>query len=137
MRFIDSLDIHTSTKHIIAPPLTGGSVIWCFKYRNAIQIRDRITFDFYTGLPHTLSFIPHPYLVCKDQLYRHPVERVPKFHGMLFCLEVAHKKKNPGKSPAHFDIVLSHTIDAKSQKRALHLNTLPGVPQKLARPTSA
>ena len=58
MHFVDSLDIHASTKHIIMSlPLTevqryGASVIRCSKHSNAIEIRDRTTFDFYTGLPH-------------------------------------------------------------------------------------
>ena len=41
----------------MSPPLTevqryGASVIRCSKHSNAIEIRDRTTFDFYTGLPH-------------------------------------------------------------------------------------
>ena len=30
--------------------LNGSSVIWCFKHSNAIEICNRMTFDFYTGL---------------------------------------------------------------------------------------
>ena len=37
------------------PALNGGSVIRCFKHCNVIKIHDRITFDFYTGLPHMES----------------------------------------------------------------------------------
>ena len=50
MCFVDSFDIHASMKHVWAPPLT--EVQRYFKHSNAIEIRDRITFSFYTGLPH-------------------------------------------------------------------------------------
>ena len=36
----------------MSPTLHGSSAIWCFKGSDGIEIRDRITFDFYTGLPH-------------------------------------------------------------------------------------
>ena len=36
----------------MSPALNGSSVIWRFEGSNAIEIRDGITFDFYTGLPH-------------------------------------------------------------------------------------
>ena len=32
--------------------LNGSSAIWRFEGSDAIEIRDGITFDFYTGLPH-------------------------------------------------------------------------------------
>ena len=55
-RFIDVWISHESTKHVWALPLTeaqqyGASkaTMW-LKY--AIEICNRITFDFYTGLPH-------------------------------------------------------------------------------------
>ena len=38
----------------MSPALNGNSAIWRFKHSNAIKIRDGITFDFYTGLPHIL-----------------------------------------------------------------------------------
>ena len=42
MCFVDSLDIHASTKHIQR-----------FKHSDAaMKIRNGITFDFYIGLPH-------------------------------------------------------------------------------------
>ena len=34
----------------------GISAIRCFKHSNAIKIHDRITFDFYLGLPRILFF---------------------------------------------------------------------------------
>ena len=52
MRFVDSLDIHASTKPRMSPALNGSSVIRCFEGNDAIEIHDGITFDFYTGLPH-------------------------------------------------------------------------------------
>ena len=56
MRFVDSLDILTSTNHIQA--LNESSVVQHFEPSNAIEIRDRITFDFYTGLSHINSHVP-------------------------------------------------------------------------------
>ena len=44
MRFVDSLDIHTSTKRVSAPP-------WKFS-DTALQTQHGLTFDFYTRLPH-------------------------------------------------------------------------------------
>ena len=38
----------------MSPALNGSSAIRCFKGSNVIEIHDRITFDFYTGLPHVL-----------------------------------------------------------------------------------
>ena len=38
----------------MSPALNGSSAIRRFKRSNAIEIRDVITFDFYTGLPHML-----------------------------------------------------------------------------------
>ena len=54
-RFVDLLDIHASTKHVRSPTLNRSSAIRHFKCSNAIEIRNRITFDFYTGLPHIHS----------------------------------------------------------------------------------
>ena len=34
------------------PAINRSSVIWRFEGSDAIEIRDRITFSFYTGLPH-------------------------------------------------------------------------------------
>ena len=31
----------------------GNTALWRFEGSNAIEIRNEITFDFYTGLPHT------------------------------------------------------------------------------------
>ena len=38
----------------MSPALNRSSVIRHLKGSNAIEIRDRITFDFYMGLPHML-----------------------------------------------------------------------------------
>ena len=38
----------------MSPALNGSSAIRHFKHCNAIEICNRITFDFYTGLPHML-----------------------------------------------------------------------------------
>ena len=39
----------------MSPALNGSSAIQRFKGSDAIEIHDRITFDFYTGLPHITS----------------------------------------------------------------------------------
>ena len=39
----------------MSPALNGSSAIRRFKCSNAIEIRDGITFDFYTGLPHVAN----------------------------------------------------------------------------------
>ena len=36
----------------MSPGLNGSSVIRCFKHSDAIEIHDRIIFNFYTGLSH-------------------------------------------------------------------------------------
>ena len=36
----------------MSPALDESSAIWCFEGSEAIEIRNGITFDFYTGLPH-------------------------------------------------------------------------------------
>ena len=75
MRFVDSLDIHASTKQIRAPPLNGSSAIWRFKHSNAIEVHDGITFDFYTGLPHMVQFSNTSFVhVSKHCLYYACVE---------------------------------------------------------------
>ena len=48
MHFIE----HYIFMHLQSMYEPGNSVIWSFKHSNMIQIRDGITFDFYTGLPH-------------------------------------------------------------------------------------
>ena len=41
----------------MSPALNGSSAIQRFKHSNVLEIREGITFDFYTGLPHILYFI--------------------------------------------------------------------------------
>ena len=36
----------------MSPALNGSSAIRRYEYSDTIEIRDRITFDFYTGMPH-------------------------------------------------------------------------------------
>ena len=38
----------------MSPALNGSLVIWHFEGSDAIEIRDGINFNFYTGLPHIL-----------------------------------------------------------------------------------
>ena len=40
----------------MSPALNGSSAIRCFEGSDAIEMRDGITFDFYTGLPHILWY---------------------------------------------------------------------------------
>ena len=40
----------------MSPALNGSSAIWHFEGSDAIEIRDRITFDFYTGLPQIENY---------------------------------------------------------------------------------
>ena len=49
--FVDAWISNESTKRTWALPLTEVH----FERSDAIEIRDRITFDFYTGLPHVAS----------------------------------------------------------------------------------
>ena len=54
---INLLDIHTSMKRAMSPALNGSSAILSirrFEGSDAIEIRNGITFDFYTGLLHTV-----------------------------------------------------------------------------------
>ena len=52
MHFIHSLAIPASK-----PPFNRISAIWRFKHSDAIEIRDGIIFDFYTGLSHVSVFV--------------------------------------------------------------------------------
>ena len=45
-------DCITSYEVRMSPALNESSAIWCFEGSDVIEIRDGITFDFYTGLPH-------------------------------------------------------------------------------------
>ena len=50
----------------MSPGLNGSSAIRRFEHNDAIEIRDGITFDFYTGLPHmntVLWYIYHTLLL--------------------------------------------------------------------------
>ena len=51
----------------MSPAFNGSSAIRHFKHSNAIKIRNGITFDFYTGLPHTYS---STLSIC-EQIYLH------------------------------------------------------------------
>ena len=39
----------------LSPALNGSSALQRFERSDAIEIRDGITFDFYTGLPHMVG----------------------------------------------------------------------------------
>ena len=65
MHFVDSLDIHASTKSM---SLSGSSPIRRFEGNDAIKIRDGITFEFYTGLPHILEAITYMHITMEAQM---------------------------------------------------------------------
>ena len=44
----------------MSPTLNGSSVIWHFEGSDAIETRDGITFNFYTGLPHLYQSLESP-----------------------------------------------------------------------------
>ena len=50
--FMDSMDIHTSMKHVWAPPLMKVQQLRRFKHGEVIEISDGIFFVFYKWLPH-------------------------------------------------------------------------------------
>ena len=50
-----------------SPALNGSSALECFEHSNASEIRNRIIFDFYPGLPHVL-------LLCLQQRYARSIK---------------------------------------------------------------
>ena len=54
MRFVDSL-VSYIYEACMSSALNGSSVIWRFEGSDTIEIRDGITFDFYTRLPRSLQ----------------------------------------------------------------------------------
>ena len=48
--------------------LNGSTVLQCFDRNNAVEIRNRIMFDFYPGLSHMIFnvYLPHMYCICKE-----------------------------------------------------------------------
>ena len=48
----------------MSPALNGSSAIRRFERSDAIDIRDGITFDFYTGLPHIQTLLSCRVTVC-------------------------------------------------------------------------
>ena len=55
----------------MSPALNGSSAIRHFKGSDAIKIRDGITFDFYTGLPHIAPTSKSWPIVSSPDLIRH------------------------------------------------------------------
>ena len=43
--------------------LNGSTVLQCFKRGNAVEIRNKIMFDFYSGLPHLSDYYQRKQLV--------------------------------------------------------------------------
>ena len=65
--------------------LDGSSAIRCFEGSDAIKIRNGITFDFYTGLPHVLF---SKFLVAMIWAQRYFAES--KLHTMCAYLDNTH-----------------------------------------------
>ena len=53
MHFIDAFICRAR----MSPALNGSSAIRCFEHSDVIEIRNGITFDLYTGLPHIYHLI--------------------------------------------------------------------------------
>ena len=53
----------------VSPTLNGSSAIRRFERSNAVEIRDGITFDFYTGLPHMYVGIMEEEQLLSDDWY--------------------------------------------------------------------
>ena len=49
----------------MSPALNGRSAIRCFEGSDVIEIRNGISFDFYTGLPHVVENEQYP-IMCFD-----------------------------------------------------------------------
>ena len=60
----------------MSPDPTGSSVIQCFEGSDAIEIRNRITFDFYTGLPrmHIDNYVTHLKIFNNDYQLLHEID---------------------------------------------------------------
>ena len=78
MCFIDAWISNESTKCIWALPFNGKSAIYHFEGSNAIEIRSRTIFDFYTGLPqiHYVSLV-YEYFFSLSVLSSPDVEILP------------------------------------------------------------
>ena len=57
MHFVDSTRYSCIYAARMSPALSGSSAIRHFEGSDAIEIRDGMTFDFYTGLPHIHTYI--------------------------------------------------------------------------------
>ena len=57
----------------MSPTLNGSSAIRRFKGSDAIEIRDGVAFDFYTGLPHMLLLLVLIVISDRFQIFRNHV----------------------------------------------------------------
>ena len=75
----------------LSPTLNVSSVIWHFKINNVIEIRDGITFDFYTGLPHMLhlSFLSSFKLTQSIKLYANLT--YTSHMACTYCVKLQHQ----------------------------------------------
>ena len=61
----------------MSPALNRSSAIRCFKGSDVIEIHDRITFDFYTGLPHVLHIIVGKRPWCIEETFMQTLTQTP------------------------------------------------------------
>ena len=73
----------------MSPALNGSSAIRRFEHSEAIEIRNRITFDFYTGLPlimQVLSIVSNHLWIVSPTTKSNPIEyksKIPSEQNML------------------------------------------------------
>ena len=72
----------------MSPALNGSS----FECSDAIEIRDGIIFDFYTGLPHVFFFL-QPYSLRVEGVTHHGIHEV---HGSVTTRLVNPQSQSPG-----------------------------------------
>ena len=71
----------------MSPTLNGSSVIRCFNHSNALEIRDGITFDFYTGLAKFVKmYITGRLTVWISLFFNHSCELNLKLYIHVACV---------------------------------------------------
>ena len=89
MRFVDALAFSIYEAHM-SPTLNGSSAIRRFERSYAIEIRNGITFDFYTGLPHIafcalpINHSLHPLYFIESCGFKLPVDSMWKLHWLAY-----------------------------------------------------
>ena len=99
----------------VSPALNGSSTLQCFECGNAVQIRNRIMFDFYLGLPHITnrhlwtSVGQLTFLMGKMPVSNHTLvdddERVMKAFSFFACRNPPHVSPFQLNAMTHDDII--------------------------------